>query len=1206
MPSTNPDLSFRRIRSWEGSKHRAFEEICYQLLREPEDLPPGGAPTIRCGIPDGGVEWYANLPDGTQWGWQAKYTWDIETLVSGMTKSVSTVTSERPALRRLTFCIPFDLGSGTQGRTRKSQRERYEAAVERLRGDIPGASVIEFLLVQQSDLVDRLSRPKHAGRRTFWWNETWLGADQLRRLYEQQSAVAGARYRPDLQVDLPIERELEALGFSDSFFRALEGHSASLLRTAKWFDRPIGALGPEVEKLSAASLQPLQDLLHRLLSLAPLASEADPLAALIEGAQAARDALNAVLDLAHRQEGERLAAIAPGNPGARQQILDGNRRVLWDTHRLVDAVLDLLQFLDSPASHALRSRVYFLTGIAGSGKTHLLLDAVRRALDEGRPAAVLFGGQLGPELWSRVAAQLGLPPIGRDELLGALDACAEACTSRGRRFVLAVDAINDTNPLTFWKEHLPALRAVILQWPHLALVVSCRDTYLQAVDPEDRHKEEYTCRAHPGFSGREVEASERLFAHYGLSPPRIPLLLPDFTNPLFLQMYCESLKDAGLQAPEQHHESRLTVFGRFRSAKLKRVAARVMPGRTALGLEVTQKDAEAVLDAVLDELIVAGRESLPLQDAIDLAGAVPLRCGARPLEVLEAFVSEGVLQQEPVYRDGTSTQGLRVTFQAFSDHVILRRRLERVPPKDVATDDQLRAWLFHASAGIREAAAVVLPEVHGVELPDILATEVKTSTSASERFRAKYERQHLVHLFIQGLPHRSRESITERTIGLLNDALPAGEVDPSELFQVLFSLAAQPGHRLNADGLHRYLMQRSLPRRDAGFGQATYSALEEEVSAAVRLARWAARGPHQDYDDEVVELAAIPLVWLFSSPNRFMRDWLTKACVQLLGGHPDVLLRLLERFRGVNDPYVWERLVMVAYGAVLRARPEQEAALRSVAEFVRDRIFGEVTTLAPDALMLDAARGIVEWAVARSLLGEDAALHAQPPYGFARPGRTWSAETIEKRFNPPPEEDRPGHSFYTIYGSLLAFVADFGTYIVAPAVSRFSNVPLDKPLPASAPDGPSALVPSMSRWKRFVRSLDPQQRRSLDGLGTPSPLVRFLHHDEPFWTSLNDMQRQLFEEAWRGTRGPVRARRPRTTRRKPAGGSSSGSSVWAGNPSSLTSSTASSATSMAEAGTSASASARSTSGSRFMSCSQESRTTITWTVPKGTCHRPRS
>ena len=53
-------------------------------------------------------------------------------------------------------------------------------------------------------------------------------------------------------------------------------------------------------------------------------------------------------------------------------------------------------------------------------------------------------------------------------------------------------------------------------------------------------------RTHPGFAGREVEATHKYFEHYGLREPRIPLLLPEFAIPLFLLTYCEGLQGEGL------------------------------------------------------------------------------------------------------------------------------------------------------------------------------------------------------------------------------------------------------------------------------------------------------------------------------------------------------------------------------------------------------------------------------------------------------------------------------------------------------------------------------------------------------------------------------------------------------------------------------------------------------------------------------------
>ena len=158
--------SFDTLRTWNGEQSRAFEELAFQLLK---DRAPYGTRAIRTGNPDGGVEWYATLPDGTEWGWQAKHVHGIDALLTAMTDSVRRVAKERPALRKLTFVISWNLATGLGGRERKSQRMKYEDKVAKWRTNIPGGNAIDFDLVQESDLLDELAKPQHNGRRWFWW-----------------------------------------------------------------------------------------------------------------------------------------------------------------------------------------------------------------------------------------------------------------------------------------------------------------------------------------------------------------------------------------------------------------------------------------------------------------------------------------------------------------------------------------------------------------------------------------------------------------------------------------------------------------------------------------------------------------------------------------------------------------------------------------------------------------------------------------------------------------------------------------------------------------------------------------------------------------------------------------------------------------------------------------------------------------------------
>ena len=243
--------SFLTLRPWDGSQARAFEELSYQLLKADA---PDGSQVIRTGNPDGGVEWYAQLTDGTEWGWQAKHVHGIDPLLTAMAESVKRVVLERPQLVKLIFVISWNLATSTRGRTRTSQRQKYEAKVAAWKESIDGAARIDFELVQESDLLDRLAQPRHRGRAWFWWADPQLSESWFRDRLREQADVAGERYRPDLQVDLPIEEDLKALGFSASIFEEFEQLRRTIISSGR--EIRLTPSGPaKLRKLHRAALK---------------------------------------------------------------------------------------------------------------------------------------------------------------------------------------------------------------------------------------------------------------------------------------------------------------------------------------------------------------------------------------------------------------------------------------------------------------------------------------------------------------------------------------------------------------------------------------------------------------------------------------------------------------------------------------------------------------------------------------------------------------------------------------------------------------------------------------------------------------------------------------------------------------------------------------------------------------------------------------
>lgn len=1103
---------FDHLRAWNGEQSRAFEELSYQLLRHKV---PAGTRAIRTGNPDGGVEWYVTLPDGAEWGWQAKHVHGIDALLTAMTDSVKRVAKERPKLRKLTFVISSNLSTSKAPRKDKpikSQREKYDDKIVTWQRTIPGADKIEFELIQESDLLAELAKPEHRGRCWFWWGDLVLGHDWLAAYYEQQEKAASEKYRPDLQVDIPIQEDLLALGFDQSivaaFNRLLRDVVATVADTHVWTkdeDKAVVALYQAVQD-TAATVRATAETLTVQADDRP--AVLDPLLTQID---ACEKAIAAVQE--HEREQEEAWRKLPDDDPAKANK-PSEQTGSYGLRDLSTALGALTSWLDSSVGRSFQRQTYFLTGQAGSGKTHLLLDATRRALEAGRPAVFLAGARFGQgNLWASIADQLGLEPVGADVLLQAMDAAGEAASISGCRFVIFIDALNETTPADFWRVHLPTLRAAVEQYPHVALVVSCRDTYRELV-LEGAEGSHYVRRSHPGFAEREVEAMQKYFAHYKLPAPKIPLLTPEFTLPLFLRLYCESLSQTETDPIPDGHQGRIAIFERYLAVKIATIARRFRPTATSsYELHAAQSQVRRVLDGLLDELSRIGRESMESGTAEAVARTALGDAGADATRMLGLLQEEGVLTREQLYLEhGRYGEGVRIVFQAFADFLLLKRRLAR--SDDPLHDPALKTWLAEeCSWGVIEAATILFPEVYGVELPDFLGVTLdaqpKQDADAKERER-HYRAHQLYSSLFANLPYRDSQAISQRTIELLN---LAQRYVPREVFyEVLFTLAPQPGNRLNGDGLHRYLLKARMPERDSDFGFATYHELSDGSTPAARLARWAAAGPYPTYDPEVVELACIPLCWLLSSPNRFVRDWVTKALVQLLRGHLDVMRALFERFWTVDDPYVIQRVVAIAYGSLLRSTPDQAEQAKALAEAVHTRVFAR--PVRPDELLLDAARGIVRWAVGHQLLPDSALDSARRPYGLKPPGAPPSKAALDAQYG--WRKGQPDNESYSSIHSSVLSMGDFGRYVVDSGMHYFSRYRVGEEYPDHERRQPRFIK---SKWNAFVASLTQEQQDALDEwlhdpqqhehqLGSLGFLMR--GEEDP----LSDEQRELLDAAF--------------------------------------------------------------------------------------------
>ena len=903
-----------------------------------------------------------------------------------MDESVRTALTRNPNLQRYTICLPALLPE--DGRpNRKSARQRWNDHVAKwsLWAAAQGRSV-EFVLWDESELIEMLGKPSHAGRLAFWFGGpaftmTWFADQGVRPAVYQ----AHSRYTPPLHIEVPLQCMLEALAKDERFHRRLNTDGE---RVRMAMEETLSFLlgrttGDERNELRQRAVE-----MVRVLSRWPSSASDD--FDLVE-AKTVLAGLSKAAD-----EEERAAWNAGAMPTQDRDFVSAKIRELSRVLHGLD------QFLNSPEVEAALLGRLIITGEAGSGKTHLLCKTAEVELAREHPVVLLLGEQFTAttDPWLQIQQLLG-SQADRAEFLGALDAAGEASDCRA---LVMIDAINEGPGLLYWRKHIRAMWEQVRQYPFIGLAITVRDAY--ANDVLQLLGKDAAWVEHHGFQGHVAEASRSFFQHYGLTEPNVPILDPEYANPLFLKLLCEALRkraDIRLSDPPS--------FSALLQMVLDDANARLA---VTLDYDPAERYVHRAVTLLSGLMMDRQVDFLPWPLVIEeLRGLKPSE--TRSASLAQHLLSEDLLVRIPLAGSANGEEVARFSYQRFSDYLVVTELLQSELGKGgsgsetferVVTDADWsptgRSWL--------EAAATISPELGGPELPSLIPDY--TEFPAIRR------------AFLNSVVWRRRNAVSMATEGHLLAMLERPGEARSETLQTLLSIASRPDHSLNADWLNRYLRPLSMAERDAIWSTAIFGGWNKNGSVR-RLILWAwQEDSAAGLPDEIVRLSAIALIWMLTSSDRFVRDRATKALVSLLHNRIAVLRQLLMRFADVYEPYLQERLHAVAYGCALLTFDTDQ--LNQLGEEVYDQSFRGGRP-APSVLLRDHARGIVEAARRRGLtLNYDPAL-LTPPYHSYPPADPPTDEELRVRFHYNCFDE--GHrSLSRIYHSVTG--DDFNHYVI--------------------------------------------------------------------------------------------------------------------------------------------------------------------------------
>lgn len=1017
-------IDFLSIRSHNGSQAGGFEELVCQIahLQRPE----GAVRFVRKegAGGDAGVECYWILNDQTEICWQAKYFMGQMNASrwGQLDHSFATALDRHPNLTKYVICLPIDKSDSRSKRGGKqvvTAEDEWQRHVAEWRGKAESLSrSVEFEFWGEHELLSFLTvqDPQYSGKVLYWFDSAVLTTQKFKKTVTKAELSLRDRYDSEFHIDLPIAGTLDGLCLNDQWRNDLGNRLRRLERCWESFFRKLREQQPEL--LDGEKVEELKDgysEVHRIVL-----NGVDQRLALFDVQR-----VQALLD--------DISELRDGIYSAAWQSERDRDYALWSFQNFFDEIEVLSRFLKTKKVKAAEVRAALLYGEAGIGKSHLLCDICLRRSEKNLPTILLLGSQYqGGNPIELIQDALDLKQYRMEEVLGAIDAAAEAF---GSRALIAIDAINEGNHIEDWLNQVGSFLSDVAEFKHIAVLLSCRSTYLRYILPDKNVlDEDWLVRIeHSGFRGYEHRAAEKYLSQQGISKPSTPMLVPEFTNPLFLRTCCKALK-ANKQTAFPKGFNGITRLFSFYVQSIENTVAR----------QKHYTPEERIVESALldfasklfpDQLFGMSKgEARKVINALD-------HCPNRGDTLFDILLHEGVLSEDisyEVYERGVPI--VRFTFERFTDHFVAQQIAENIDSNSLDSifcpDEPLGNVIreyggFPSHAGIFEMLALIIAEKYGKELVDLLPEDAKVSRSDSDK------------VFCNSVVWREPDSLSDRTLELLNQQQGwRGTLSPA--LDILLKLSTEPGHPWNAELLHRNLLDKEIAERDQYWSTQLaldYGSEEDDgYESTIRtLIEWASFGDIEESEEKRIRLCSITLLWFLATSNRKVRDRSTKALVRMLSCFPSLLPELLEEFHSVSDLYVVERLYAVAYGVICSTVDPQ--IVTRIATLVFELVFKDGSPL-PHILLRDYARGILEFALHKDLLPDDVDIQRfRPPYKSEWPIENPTAEEIDTIVG--DEQNK------WIVDSVSGPLGDFGIYTMS-CIHDWSPTPLTEPMPETS------------------------------------------------------------------------------------------------------------------------------------------------------------
>lgn len=638
-----------------------------------------------------------------------------------------------------------------------------------------------------------------------------------------------------------------------------------------------------------------------------------------------------------------------------------------------------------------------VSGTAGCGKSHLLYREALEISDRQRVYMLLgseFSSLEDPE--NTIARVMGWKS---SNPLKELD--DELAHEEGKTATIIIDALNEGAGTHFWMEQLPILKNKISRYNHLKMIVSLR-TLSEEDKLNDILRDDWQPLRVDGFKNRKKAIGD-YFEAYEIKTDETPYTkITEFTNPLFLRMFCETYYSQTQE--EREKVLRLPIYNRYLEKRNYEISDGVDED---VKQHVTTKFILWVAERSLEQWQC---EDMPRPQAYKRSRAVcPYRTWSKSL--LKNCLDANLL------REYTTSEGDFVDFEfdSMGDYL----KAEQLLSHKCDDGDRFRTLvrLYDQMDKARRARFNWQKKYNF-----IMAFLSVWNPSAGYWEKQEFMKGKLTSLLLSSMSMRNlrdeRNTLTANIIGKILQQ-NADYIDP----ELILNNMELYGQGL-MDEVHKLLMAMKMAERDLKwttkvnglFNGGVYMDLIEDLKPTL--------------DHEVKTLLTVE-IWMLSASYPYLRAYVMRKVKNTLSEHPNQTEYVLEKFHTVDDPYILSGLYAAVYGVVVSV--DKADFSRGIAEQIYSYHYGEVGRAPQDLMVRHWTLKILELANHQDST-IDAWSKAQPPYNVT-----------EDIYAEMPEEDYEADGYFgeTFGGKQITrslFHWDFSRYIIGTNSNNQSRI----------------------------------------------------------------------------------------------------------------------------------------------------------------------